>query len=248
MIKVRELKKSFDSNEVLKGVNLEVLEGETFTIIGGSGSGKSVLFKHIIGLMKPDYGNVIIDDKDITKLSEKELFGVVEKFGMVFQSGALFDSLTVGENILFGVKNKDKMGEKEKEELVEHYLNNVGLSDISSLYPAELSGGMKKRVAIARAIAKQPEIIMFDEPTTGLDPIMADVINELIIKVSKRTNRTSIVITHDMVSAYKISDRIGMLYEGKIIFVGSPQEVKNTDNEIVSQFINGRSEGPIKIR
>ncbi len=248
MIKIRDLRKSFDDNEVLKGVNLDVLKGETFTIIGGSGSGKSVLFKHIIGLMKPDYGNVIIDGKDMTELSEKELFKVVEKFGMVFQSGALFDSLTVGENILFGVKNKDKMSEKEKKELVEHYLNEVGLSEISYILPAELSGGMKKRVAIARAIAKQPEIIMFDEPTTGLDPIMADIINELIIKVSKRKNRTSIVITHDMVSAYKISDRIGMLYDGKIIFVGSPQDVKNTDNEIVSQFINGRSEGPIKIR
>jgi len=248
MIKIRDLKKTFDNNVVLKGVNLDVLKGETFTIIGGSGSGKSVLFKHIIGLMKPDDGKVIIDGKDMTNLLEKEMFEIVEKFGMVFQSGALFDSLTVGENILFGVKNKDKMSEREKEELVEHYLNEVGLTEISNLYPAELSGGMKKRVAIARAIAKQPEIIMFDEPTTGLDPIMADVINELIIKVSKRTNRTSIVITHDMVSAYKISDRIGMLYDGKIIFVGTPQEVKNTDNEIVSQFINGRSEGPIKIR
>lgn len=248
MIRIRGLKKRFDRNEVLKGINLDVLKGETFTIIGGSGSGKSVIFKHIIGLMKPDDGSIYIEDEDITKLNENDLFKVVEKFGMVFQSGALFDSLTVGENILFGVKGQENMSEEKKEELIEYYLNEVGLTGISKLFPAELSGGMKKRVAIARAIAKQPEIIMFDEPTTGLDPIMADVINELIIKVSRNKKRTSIVITHDMVSAYKISDRIAMLYDGKIIFVGTPDEVRSTDNDIVSQFINGRSEGPIKIR
>jgi phospholipid/cholesterol/gamma-HCH transport system ATP-binding protein len=247
MIEIRDLRKSFAANKVLQGVDLTIETGQTTTIIGGSGSGKSVLFKHIIGLMKPDAGSVLIDGEDITRMGEKDLYRVVEKFGLVFQSGALFDSMTVGENVAFGIKNRKGATRKEIDAVVEHSLNQVGLSGISHLLPAELSGGMKKRVAIARVIARQPRIIMFDEPTTGLDPIMADIINDLIIKVSDREGITSIVITHDMVSAYKISDQIAVLFEGRIIETGSPDEIRNTKNPIVRQFIEGKAEGPIKI-
>ncbi len=246
MIELKNVSKSFGSNSVLKSLNLKVCKGENITIIGQSGSGKSVLIKHIIGLLKPDAGEIFIDGIEITTLKEKKLFKLIEKFGMVFQGGALFDSLTVGENIAFGIREK-----KDKHEIngiVNESLDNVGLPGISDLMPSELSGGMKKRVSIARAIAKKPKIIMYDEPTTGLDPIMADVINELVIKVGEMPGITSIIITHDMVSAYKVSKRIAVLYDGKIIETGLPEDIKNTKNEIVRQFIEGRSEGPIKLR
>lgn len=248
MIEIRDLHKSFADKKVLQGVNLVIEPGQTTTIIGGSGSGKSVLFKHVIGLMKPDSGSVLVDGEDISKSSEKDLYRMVDQFGLVFQSGALFDSMTVGENVAFGIKNRDHMKRADIEAIVEHSLNQVGLSDIAHLLPAELSGGMKKRVAIARVIAKKPTIIMYDEPTTGLDPIMADIINDLIIKVSGNKEITSIVITHDMVSAYKISDKIAVLFEGKIVESGNPEEIKNTKNAVVRQFIEGKAEGPIKIR
>lgn len=248
MIEVKGLHKNFGGKEVLRGLDLQVHRGETLTIIGGSGSGKSVLLKHIIGLLKPDDGSVLIEDVDITRLKQKNLFGIIEQFGMVFQGGALFDSLSVGENVAFGIKEKDKMPRQDLRDIVELSLQKVGLPGISHLLPAELSGGMKKRVAIARAIAKKPKVIMYDEPTTGLDPIMADVINELIIKVNESPEITSIVITHDMVSAYKISQRIAMLYQGQIIETGTPDQIRSSQNPIVCQFIEGRSEGPIKIR
>jgi phospholipid/cholesterol/gamma-HCH transport system ATP-binding protein len=247
MIEIRDLRKSFADKKVLQGVDLDIASGETTTIIGGSGSGKSVLFKHIIGLMKPDAGSILVDGEDITGMGERDLYRMVDKFGLVFQSGALFDSMTVGENVAFGIKNRKDATRKEIEAVVEHSLNQVGLSDISHMLPAELSGGMKKRVAIARVIARKPQIIMFDEPTTGLDPIMADIINDLIIKVSDREGITSIVITHDMVSAYKISDKIAVLFEGRIIETGSPDEIRSTKNAIVRQFIEGKAEGPIRI-
>jgi phospholipid/cholesterol/gamma-HCH transport system ATP-binding protein len=248
MIEIRDLHKSFADKKVLRGVNLIIEPGQTTTIIGGSGSGKSVLFKHVIGLMKPDSGSIFVEGEDITKMRESELYRMVDKFGMVFQSGALFDSLSVGENVAFGIKNRKDMDAAAIDLIIERSLNQVGLSDIARLLPAELSGGMKKRVAIARVIAKEPAIIMFDEPTTGLDPIMADMINELIIKVSADPAITSIVITHDMVSAYKISDKIAVLFEGEIIETGSPEEIRNTKNAVVRQFIEGKAEGPIKIR
>ena len=248
MIKIRNLYKSFAEKKVLQGVNLDIDSGQTTTIIGGSGSGKSVLFKHLIGLMQPDSGSILVEGEDITKMRESALYRMVDKFGMVFQSGALFDSLTVGENVAFGIKNRKDMDAAAIDSVIEHSLNQVGLSDIAHLLPAELSGGMKKRVAIARVIAKRPSIIMFDEPTTGLDPIMADMINELIIKVSSDPGITSIVITHDMVSAYKISDKIAVLFEGEIIEIGSPGEIRSTRNAVVRQFIEGKAEGPIKIR
>ena len=248
MIEIRDLYKSFADKKVLQGADLDIASGQTTTIIGGSGSGKSVLFKHIIGLMKPDSGSVLVDGEDISKSSEKDLYRMVDKFGLVFQSGALFDSMTVGENVAFGIKNRDHMARADIDAIVEHSLEQVGLTDVAHLLPAELSGGMKKRVAIARVIAKKPTIIMYDEPTTGLDPIMADIINDLVIKVGGNKEITSIVITHDMVSAYKISDKIAVLFEGKIIETGSPEEIKNTRNAVVRQFIEGKADGPIKIR
>jgi phospholipid/cholesterol/gamma-HCH transport system ATP-binding protein len=248
MIELKNVFKAFGDNQVLKDLCLSVKGGETLTIIGGSGSGKSVLIKHIIGLLKPDAGEILVKGVDITQLKEKKIFEIIEDFGMVFQGGALFDSLNVGENVAFGIKKKDKMPVEEVGAVVEQSLERVGLPGIASLMPAELSGGMKKRVSIARAIAKKPRIIMYDEPTTGLDPIMADVINELIIKVNESPDITSIVITHDMVSAYKISDRIAMLYEGEIIETGTPDQIRSTTHPVVRQFIEGRSEGPIKIR
>ncbi len=245
MIEIRNLHKSFAEKKVLQGVDLDIETGQTTTIIGGSG--KSVLFKHIIGLMKPDAGSILVDGEDITKMGESDLYRLVGKFGLVFQSGALFDSMTVGKNVAFGIKKQKSMKPADIDAAIEHSLNQVGLSDIAHLLPAELSGGMKKRVAIARVIAKKPAIIMYDEPTTGLDPIMADIINGLIIKVNAAPEVTSIVITHDMVSAYKISDKIAVLYEGRIIETGSPEEIRNTQNAVVRQFIEGKAEGPIKL-
>ncbi len=248
MIEIRNLQKSFADKKVLQGVDLDIASGQTTTIIGGSGSGKSVLFKHIIGLMKPDAGSVLVDGEDITRMKERDLYCLVDKYGLVFQGGALFDSMTVGENVAFGIQKRTDLKRADIDAIIEHSLEQVGLADVAHLLPAELSGGMKKRVAIARAIAKKPTIIMYDEPTTGLDPIMADIINDLVIKVGGNRAITSIVITHDMVSAYKISDKIAVLFEGKIIETGSPEEIKSTRNPIVRQFIEGRAEGPIKIR
>jgi phospholipid/cholesterol/gamma-HCH transport system ATP-binding protein len=248
MIQIKDIHKSFSHKKVLDGLSLDIERSQTTSIIGASGSGKSVLFKHIIGLMKPDSGSILVDGVDITALGENDMYRMVDKFGMVFQNGALFDSLTVGENVAFGIKKNIKMPTAHIEEIVISSLNQVGLPDIANLMPSELSGGMKKRVAIARAIAKKPQIIMFDEPTTGLDPIMADIINDLIIKVSSDEGITSIVITHDMVSAYKISDKIAVLYNGRIIELGVPDEIRNTGNAIVRQFIEGKAEGPMHIR
>ncbi|MCP4151032.1 MAG: ABC transporter ATP-binding protein [bacterium] len=244
MIEIKNISKSFGNNTVLTDLSLRVNPGEALTVIGGSGSGKSVLFKHIIGLMKPDSGSVFLNDVDITRLKRKALFGIIGQFAMVFQGGALFDSLSVGENVAFGIEEKDKKGAEELEGIVTRSLESVGMPGIAHLMPSELSGGMRKRVAIARAIAREPKIIMYDEPTTGLDPIMADVINRLIIKFGASPDITTIVITHDMVSAYKISDRIAMLYDGRIIETGTPDQIRNTKNPLVSQFIEGRSEPP----
>ncbi len=248
MIQIRDLHKSFARKKVLAGINLDIEPGQITTIIGASGSGKSVLFKHIIGLLKPDSGSILIDGEDITKLRDRDLYRTVLKFGMVFQSGALFDSLTVGENVAFGIMKTD-LTDAAVSQIVSMSLDQVGLpDDITHVMPSELSGGMKKRVAIARAIAKDPQIIMYDEPTTGLDPIMADIINDLIIKVNGSSKITSIVITHNMVSAYKISDKIAVLYDGRIIESGVPDDIKNTASPFVRQFIEGKADGPMQIR
>jgi len=249
MIRVQGVEKAFGANRVLRGVDLEIAEGETLTIMGGSGTGKSVLLKNIVGLMKPDKGRIFIDDKEITQLEGNALFDVQKQFGYLFQGAALFDSLTVGENIAFGLNNLRPDLYKNWRTVVSEKLQLVGLKpEISELKPAELSGGMKKRVALARAIAYEPKYILYDEPTTGLDPIMSDVINELILGLQKKLKVTSVVVTHDMNSAYKVSTRMAMLYHGKVVAIGTPEQIRTTKDPLVKQFITGSSEGPIQMQ
>jgi phospholipid/cholesterol/gamma-HCH transport system ATP-binding protein len=245
MIRIVDLHKSFGTKKVLQGVNLEIGDGETMVVIGQSGSGKSVLLKHIIGMLKPDQGRVYIDDVDITGLRDEALQPVLRKFGMLFQGAALFDSLTVGENVAFGLRRYTKDTRQEIEAIVTESLGKVGLRGVEDLMPYELSGGMKKRVGLARAIAYKPQIILSDEPSTGIDPIRADSINDLINQMKRDLCVTSVVITHDMVSCYKVADRIAMLYNGVIIEVGTPAEIQATANPVVQQFIRGRAGGPI---
>jgi len=248
MIRIVDLHKSFADNKVLNGVNLEIKDRETITIIGGSGCGKSVLIKHIVGLLKPDSGDIFIDEKKITGLDENSLSNVQKNFGFLFQGAALFDSLTVADNVAFGLRNLTDKSEDEISEKVKICLSMIGLEGIENMKPSELSGGMKKRVALARAIATDPKYIFYDEPTTGIDPIMADVINDLIIHLQKSLDITSVVVTHDIASAYKISNRIAMLYDGKIIGMGTPDEIKKTENPYIRQFTTGSSNGPIKMK
>ncbi len=245
MIEIINLSKSFTSSKVLDNLNLIINSGEVIVIIGRSGCGKSVLLKHIIGLIRPDMGQVIIDGNDMTRLEEHEMDKIRLSFGMLFQGAALFDSMTVGENVGFTLREHTNTPEKDIQKKVATSLELVGLKGIEKLMPAELSGGMKKRVGLARAICNNPKIILYDEPTTGLDPIMADAINNLIIDLNNKLKVTSIVVTHDMVSAFKIADRIAMLYKGKIITIGTPDNIKNTKDPIVKQFITGAAKGPI---
>ena len=245
-IELKGIKKYFGSNPVLRNVNLTVREGETIVVIGRSGCGKSVMLKHIVGLFKPDAGRVLVDGEDITDYSEHRLYRVRKKFGFLFQGSALLDSLTVGENVGLGLVELSTYSPDEIRYMVAEKLEMVGMSGIEDYMPADLSGGMKKRVGLARAIAMEPEIIMYDEPTTGLDPIMADSINELIVNLKNELNITSIAVTHDMTSVRKIADRIAMLHNGEIIFTGTTGELESTDNDVVCQFVEGRSEGPIK--
>lgn len=248
MIRVVDLCKSFGPKKVLDGVNLEVRDGENMVVIGGSGSGKSVLLKHMIGILRPDRGSVLIDGTDLASVrKERELHEIRKQFGMLFQYAALFDSMTVWENVSFGLRRVRGLGEEEAKRRAVETLRKVGLTGVEDLMPSELSGGMKKRVGLARAIAHEPRILLFDEPTTGLDPIMADVINRLIPSVVKSLSATAVAITHDMGSAFKIADRIAMLYNGKIIEVGTPMEIRSTHNAVVRQFIEGSAEGPIKV-
>ncbi|MEE8639067.1 MAG: ABC transporter ATP-binding protein [bacterium] len=246
-IVAEDVHKSFGENVVLDGINLAVHEAETIVVIGRSGCGKSVFLKHIIGLMKPDSGTIVVDGRDITEMKRRELNDIRRKFGMVFQGAALFDSLTVGENVGFFLYEYSDLSQEEIADVVEQKLRLVGLENISVMNPAELSGGMKKRVSLARALAHDPKIVLYDEPTTGLDPIMADVINDLIIKMDEELDVTSIVVTHDLASAYKIADRIAMMYGGKIIALGAPDEIKESPDEYVQQFINGSAQGPIDV-
>ncbi len=245
MIEIINLSKSFGDHRVLDNLNLIIKSGEVMVIIGRSGCGKSVLLKHMIGLLSPDFGQAIVDDKDISRMEEKELDELRLKFGMLFQGAALFDSMSVGENVGFVLREHSDTPEEAIQKKVAKALELVGLRGIEELMPAELSGGMKKRVGLARAICNDPNIILYDEPTTGVDPIGADAINDLIIELNKKLKVTSVVVTHDMVSAYKIADRIAMLYRGKIIAVGTPQEIRKTKDPIVKQFITGASKGPI---
>ncbi len=246
MIRIVNLHKSFGEKKVLQGINLDVERGETLVIIGQSGSGKSILIKHLIGLITPDKGEIYVDGEEITCLSEDKRYEVRRKFGMLFQGAALFDSLTVLQNVSFGLERYSDYSYEQIKKMAIQSLHRVGLKGIESLMPYELSGGMRKRVGLARAIAFQPEIILYDEPSTGIDPIRADAINDLIIQMKEALKMTSIVITHDMVSTYKVADRIAMLYQGKIIAAGPPKEIKNSENPIIQQFTTGAAEGPIE--
>lgn len=245
LIRIVDLYKSFGVKPVLRGVNLEIEAGETTVIIGQSGSGKSVLLKHIIGMLKPDSGKVLVDGVDITAMGRGEKPAVLRKFGMLFQGAALFDSLSVGENVAFGLRRYTKHTKKEIEAIVAESLDKVGLRGVEALMPHELSGGMKKRVGLARAIAYKPQIILYDEPSTGIDPIRADSINDLINQMKRDLGVTSVVITHDMVSCYKVADRVAMLFNGVIVETGTPAEIQGTANPIVRQFIAGQASGPI---
>lgn len=247
MIEIKNLWKSFNGTPVLKGVNLTIRKGETVVIIGRSGCGKSVLLKHIIGILKPDDGEVWVDGHNITFLKERELNEIRKNFGMLFQGAALFDSLNVYENVAFALTEHTSMAEEQIKQTVKECLSVVGLSGVEEKKPGELSGGMKKRVGLARAIAFKPEIILYDEPTTGIDPIMGDVINDLVLKLHNKYGVSAVAVTHDMVSAYKIADRIAMLYDGQIIQTGTPEEIKNSTNPVVRQFISGSAVGPIKV-
>lgn len=246
MIRVTDLHKSFGGTRVLQGVNLDVEKGETLVIMGQSGSGKSILIKHLIGLIMPDRGEIYVDGVEITSLSEEEHYKVRRKFAMLFQGAALFDSLTVLQNVSFGLERYTDHTHQKIEQMARQALHRVGLREVVNLMPFELSGGMKKRVGLARAIAYEPEIILYDEPSTGIDPIRADAINDLIIQMKNDMKVTSIVITHDMVSTYKVADRVSMLYQGKIIATGSPEEIRDSNNPIIQQFITGAAEGPIE--
>ncbi|TET67723.1 MAG: ABC transporter ATP-binding protein [Candidatus Aminicenantes bacterium] len=246
MIKIVNLYKSFGQNKVLQGVDLTIERGETLVIIGQSGSGKSVLVKHLIGIIKPDRGNIFVDGVEIVNLKEDELHKIRRKFGMLFQGAALFDSMTVAQNVSFGLERYTDYLPGKIQEVVEESLAKVGLKGVENLMPHELSGGMKKRVGLARAIAYWPEIILYDEPSTGIDPIRADAIINLIDRMKKELKVTSVIITHDMTSSYKVADRIAMLYGGKIIEIGTPEEIKRSENQVVQQFIHGQAEGPIE--
>lgn len=247
MIQIEELYKRFGSKAVLAGLSLTIEHGETMVVIGGSGTGKSVLLKHVIGLMKPDSGRIVVDSQDVEQLNEAQLADVRKKFGMLFQGAALFDSLSVWENVGFWLTQHSQLSAREVRNVAREKLALVGLKGVEDLMPAELSGGMKKRVGLARAIAHDPQIMLYDEPTTGLDPIMADVINDLIVRLKEQLKVTSIAITHDMTSAYKIADRIAMLYQGKILEVGTPDEIRASASPVVRQFITGSAEGPIAV-
>ena len=247
-IKLSGVRKSFGQKMVLDGVDLEIAPGQSVVVIGGSGVGKSVLLKCILGLVTPDEGSIEVDGVEVTGLRGGARSEVLRKFGMLFQSAALFDSFPVWENVSFGLLAEKRVNRDEAKEIAISKLAQVGLdSAVADLSPAELSGGMQKRVGLARAIAMDPEVIFFDEPTTGLDPIMADVINDLIVKTTREVGATALSITHDMASARKIADRIAMLYEGKIIWAGPVADIDDSGNEFVDQFINGRAEGPIKM-
>jgi phospholipid/cholesterol/gamma-HCH transport system ATP-binding protein len=247
-IAVRGLKKSFGRKVVLDGIDLDIGVGESVVVIGGSGTGKSVLVKCILGLLDADAGSILIDGQEVTKLPRSRREKLLQKFGMLFQGAALFDSLLVWENVAFGLIQGRGLDRDKAKEIALGKLGAVGLGpEVGELRPAELSGGMQKRVALARAIAAEPEIIIFDEPTTGLDPIMGDVINNLIVKCVKDLGATAISITHDMASAHKIADRIAMIYKGRIIWNGKASEIDHSANPYVDQFIHGRAEGPIKM-
>jgi phospholipid/cholesterol/gamma-HCH transport system ATP-binding protein len=241
LIELRHIYKRFGWLEVLNNIDLHIVKGKCIVILGASGSGKSVMLKHIVGLLRPDRGEVWFADQRIDILSERQLMKVRERFGFLFQQGALFDSDNVAKNVAFPLTEHTNKRPEEIAEIVHHKLRMVGLPDVGRKMPAELSGGQRKRVALARAIALDPEVILYDEPTTGLDPIRSDVINELIIKLQSEMHVTSVVVTHDMNSAFKVADRLVMLFEGKLIFDGTPDEIRASKNDTVRRFVLGEA-------
>ena len=247
MIKINGLKKFFNSKKVLNGVDLDIEKGKITVIIGRSGEGKSVLIKHIIGLIKPDEGSILLDDIDLTALKDRDLNEARKRFGMLFQGAALFDSMTVAENVGFPLKEHTDLADEDILKTVSEKLRRVGLVGVEDMMPAELSGGMKKRVGLARAIVMDPEIVLFDEPTTGLDPIMSDSIADLVLDTQRALHTTYILITHDIPFTYKIADKIAMLHEGKIIAQGTVNEMKESRDPVVRQFLEGKAQGPIKV-
>lgn len=238
VISVRDLYKSFGAHEVLSGINLDVEEGTTCVILGGSGSGKTVLMKHVIGLLKPDRGQVFVDGEDVVPLSDLELERVRRKFGMVFQGSALFDSMTVYENASFPLREHTKLSEQEMRARVGEKLAIFALRDVADLYPADLSGGMRKRVALARAIVRDPKIVLYDEPTTGLDPITTDYVDEMILTAKAKLGVTSLVISHDVASAFKVADQIAFLSEGRIVAHAPPAELRQSTHPVVKLFLS----------
>lgn len=249
MIEIIDLKKNFGPKQVLKDVNLNIEDGKITCILGGSGSGKSTLIKCLVRLIEASGGKILVDGKDVTKInSEVKLAAIRRHFGYLFQDGALFDSMTVGENVAFGLKHLTDVPPADYPKVVKEKLALVGLKDVEHLNPSELSGGMRKRVSLARVLAVNPKCILYDEPTTGLDPIMSDIISELILDLKHKLGVTSVVITHDMNSAFKIADKIAFLHEGRILMEGTPEEFRRTDNPYVKQFVSGSSHGPIQMK
>jgi len=243
-----DVHKSFRNQKVLDGLNLKIARGKTTVIIGRSGGGKSVTIKHMVGLIRPDRGQLLVDGEDVLTLGKREMNRVRKRFGMLFQEGALFDSMTVGENVAFPLAEHTKLGAEEIGARVGEMLRVVGLPGIEEKMPSELSGGMRKRVGLARALIREPEIVLFDEPTSGLDPIMADAIDRLILETQRQSQRTYVVISHDIRATFQIADYIAMLYEGRIIAYGTPEEIRANPNPFLVQFLQGSAEGPIRIQ
>lgn len=245
MVRLQDVYITLGGKRILRGCDLTINAGETRVIIGRSGEGKSVTIKHVCGLLKPDSGEVFVDGEEISQYNETELLPVRKKIGLLFQNAALFDSMDVLHNVGFPLYEERNLSLSEIEDRVVEVLRKVRLKDVIHKMPSELSGGMKKRVGLARAILQNPKILLYDEPTTGLDPVTSDAINELMIQLADELKVTSLIITHDMVSAFKVADSFSMLFEGKIIYTGTPDDVRSTDNEIIQQFVNGRAEGPL---
>jgi len=245
IIELINVSKSFNGVKVLKNINLKIRKGERIVIMGPSGVGKTVLLKHLIGLLKPDSGKIIVDGRDITTMRGESINKIRKKFAFLFQWGALFDSMTVLQNVAFPLQERGRFDQKTIMEKAREMLVHVGLKGVENKWPDELSGGMKKRVALARALVMEPEIILFDEPTTGLDPVICSSIHHLIAESHKKFNFTSVIISHEVPGIFEIADRVAMLYDGRIIEIGTPQEIKNSENPAVQQFIKGSLEGPI---
>jgi phospholipid/cholesterol/gamma-HCH transport system ATP-binding protein len=246
MIRVERLHKSFGAQQVLQGVTLEVQSGEIMIIIGRSGGGKSVLLRHLLGLLQPDSGRILVDDVDITALRGRALDRVRERYGVVFQGGALFDSMSVFDNVAFPLREQSSLSPKEIESRAEEKLAQVGLAGMGHKNPAEISGGMKKRVAIARALVTEPEIVFFDEPTTGLDPVLVNAIHHLILDLHRKFRFTAIMVSHEIPEIFEIAQRVAMLHDGVIVEAGDPQTIQGSANPVVQQFIRGEIEGPIR--